>query len=144
MTKLQQLQAEVAATQGYANRIASELITLRATAAAWPADHQALIDHTEAAQRAFAPIAKALQPGGFGGGPGVPSLAQRINNAAGAERNSLSAPTTTSQDDTLWASSALAALLPRLRRFGATTLPQLEQAFTAAGAPLPAALPGSH
>ncbi len=144
MAKLAALQATLAAAQGYASQIEAELTTLRATAAAWPAEHQALIARTEAAQRAFAPMDKALQPGGFGGGPGVPSLAQRVNNAAGAERNSLSPPTTTSQNDTQWASAALAALLPQLRHFGGTALPQLEQAFTAAGAPVPAALPGIH
>ena len=141
--KLQKLQAAVNATQGFATQLGSQLATLRATAAAYPVNHQALIDHTEAAQKEFDALSQQLRGGGFGGGgaAGPPSLGARLNNAAGAERNSLSPPTQTSLDDYQIASAVLAALLPQLRRLAQTTLPQLEQEFTAAGAPVPDRLP---
>ena len=141
--KLQKLQAAVNATQGFATQLGSQLATLRATAAAYPVNHQALIDHTEAAQKEFDALSQQLRGGGFGGGgaAGPPSLGARLNNAAGAERNSLSPPTQTSLDDYQIASAVLAALLPQLRRLAQTTLPQLELEFTAAGAPVPDRLP---
>jgi len=142
MQKLAALQSAADAAQAYANDLTTRLTALRATAAALPVDHQALEDRTEAAQKQLADITAALRGGGFGGeGPAAPGLSTRLSNAAGAERNSLSAPTQTSLDDYQWASTALAAALPQLQRFAATTVPALEQQFTAAGAPVPGALP---
>ncbi|MGH9518335.1 MAG: hypothetical protein ACRD2D_01750, partial [Terriglobales bacterium] len=100
-----------------------------------------LIDRTDAAQKQFGGIQAELRPGGFGEGPVAPGIGARLNNAAGAERRSLSAPTQTSVDDVAWAATALDALMPRLRQFASSALPQLEAAFTAAGAPVPPQLP---
>jgi len=142
LDKLDKLQAAVNAATAYAGQISTELTTLRATAAAQPVNHQALVDATDAAQKAFDAIERDLRGGGFGGeGPVAPGISTRIGNASGAERQSLSAPTQTSLDDYQWASEALTALLPQLQRFATTTMPQLEQQFIAAGAPVPNALP---
>ncbi|MGN6591313.1 MAG: hypothetical protein ACTHJX_00270, partial [Terriglobales bacterium] len=143
MQKLEALQNQLTAVQAYANQISADLTTLRATAAAYPAQHQALIDHTDAAEKQFAPIASALAGGfGFDGGrSGPPSLSSRLGNAAGAESRSLSAPTQTSLDDVKIATDELAKWLPQLQKFGTTDLPALEREFTTAGAPVPATLP---
>lgn len=138
MQKLQTLQAAVASAQDLSARLAMDLTTLRATAAAFPVNHQDLIDRTEAAQKEFESLQRELQPRGFGEGPVTPGIAARLNNAAGAESRSLSSPTQTSLDDYAWASAALTALLPRLQQFATTAMPRLEAAFTAAGAPVPA------
>jgi len=142
LDKLDKLQVAVAAATAYAGQISTELTTLRATAAAQPVNHQGLVDATEAAQKAFDAIERDLRGGGFGGeGPVAPGISTRIGNASGAERQSLSAPTQTSLDDYQWASEALTAILPQLQKFAATTMPQLEQQFVAAGAPVPNELP---
>ena len=143
MQKLEKLQNQLSAVQAYANQISADLTTLRSTAAAYPDQHQPLIDHTDAAEKQFAPIADALRGGfGFGGGrTGPPSLSSRLGNAAGAESRSLSAPTQTSLDDVQIATAELAKWLPQLQKFGSTDLPALEREFTAAGAPIPATLP---
>ena len=137
------LQADVAAAQAYATELGTRLTALRATAAAYPVNHQALEDRTEAAQVQFAAIEDALRGGGFGGeGAAPPSLQSRLSAAGGNERASLSRPTTTDTDAYNYAAAALAAVLPKLRAFGATTLPALEQEFVAAGAPVAGRLPG--
>ncbi|HXR98064.1 MAG TPA: hypothetical protein VN709_09495 [Terriglobales bacterium] len=141
--KVAKLQADVAAAQAYATELGTRLTALRATAAAYPVNHQALEDRTEAAQVQFAAIEDALRGGGFGGeGPAPPSLQSRLSAAGGNERASLSRPTTTDTDAYNYAATALAAVLPKLRAFGATTLPALEQEFVAAGAPVAGRLPG--
>lgn len=141
MDKLQKLQARFAAAQQLGNQLGERLTALRNIAAAYPVNHQDLVTRTEAAQKALATLQAELRPGGFGEGPVTPGIAARLNNAAGAERRSLSAPTQTSVDDLAWATAALDAVAPQVQRFAGATLPQLEAAFTAAGAPVPPHVP---
>ncbi|MGH9417928.1 MAG: hypothetical protein ACRD01_15005, partial [Terriglobales bacterium] len=143
MRQLEQLQAQVSAVQAYSTAVGADLTTLRATAAAYPASHQSLIDQTDALEHRYDALAASLRGGGFGGGGGgaTPSLGARLSNAAGAERQSLSAPTGTSVEDVRLVRQALAPLETQLRSVGGQALPALEKAFAAAGAPVPATLP---